>query len=359
VIKNNIARNVYIVNFPGVGNGIMVMPVIKFLIKNNKYYNVFCTENGIIKNKELNKIAKVGERLFPVDPIWRRFNKSDWSDINSFLENNNIEDIYNFRNENLEEYEEFKLQYTKYSYNDLNFEKLKNRKSSIPIFYDIFSLFKEKGFYNSKDKCEWLSSFKKSAKRKFEIRIGFMVSASQMNKKLHYEKWVTLARLILNNNINFSVYIFSGITDEETNDAKRIVHLISNDRCKFVGKLNLVDTAKKIGDLDCFVSNDTGLIHMAGAIGIPTVGVYLSTEPKVWGVNSFVPHYSIKSDSVGKCEGWRLYAGTCNHFYDICSQARKQNITAKEIYKKIELATISPLSPSLVFHRLRHYLQRR
>jgi ADP-heptose:LPS heptosyltransferase len=351
-------KNVYLVNFAGVGNGIMTMPVIKFLIENKKYGKVFCSANGIIKNPEFNKIAKVKDKLFSVDPIWRRFSKSDWVKINDFLQENNISDIYNFRNENLEEYEEFKKKFPKYNYFDLNYKKLKTRKFKETVFNDIFSFFKKTGFKNTKATCEWLSKFRKNDNNK-TLRIGFMVSASQMNKELHYEKWVVLARLLLKKYKKISIEIFSGISDEEIQDASRIVNFIDNNKCKFVGKLDLIETAEKLGRLNCLASNDTGLIHMAGAIGIPTVGVYVSTDPEVWGINSFVKHYFVKSSTVGKCENWKYYAGTCDHFYDICSETTREDIRAKDIFEKIQLVTKSSLSLSLVYLRLKHYFQHR
>lgn len=349
-------KNVYLVNFSGVGNGIMAMPIIKFIIENKIYKYVFCTSNGIIRNEKFNKLAGVENKVFPVDPNWRRFNKDDWNNINNFLVENNITDIYNFRNENLEEYEEFKSKYKKYNYFDLDFKKLKKRKNKITVFDDIFSFFAKNGFKNSKVRCEWLSKFRKKNKTK-TIKIGFMVSASQMNKELHYEKWVVLSKMLIKSFKKISIEIFSGISDEEIKDANLIINSINDKRCKFAGKLDLIQSAKKIGGLDCLVSNDTGLLHMAGAIGTPTVGVYVSTDPHIWKPNTFVRNSYVMSNTVGKCETWKFYAGTCTHFYDICSETTKENINAKEIYKKVNNIVKFSLSPLRVYHLLTHYFQ--
>lgn len=311
------------------------MPVLQFLIRRKIFNKIFCTSNRIIRDGRFLKIANVKESIFFVDPMWRRFNKDNWDEIYRFLKLNKITEIYNFRNENLEEYIEFKDKYSEFNYHNLDFEKLKSRKEKITVYDDIFSFFEDIGYVNNKTSSEWLFHFRDRQKNS-DIKVGFMVSAGQMNKKLHTKKWVDLGKMLLNNINNLTIEIFSGIKEDEVKNSEYIVNQIGSLRSYYVGSLDLMETLKRVGDLNCLVSNDTGLIHMAGAIGIPTIGIYISTDPEIWKPNIFVKNDFVKSDTVGKCENWKFYAGTCDHFYQICKETRKENIDPKVIYNKVQ-----------------------
>ena len=46
------------------------------------------------------------------------------------------------------------------------------------------------------------------------------------------------------------------------------------------GKTNLGDAIALIARCDLFVTNDSGLMHVAGALGVPTVAIFGSTNPQ-------------------------------------------------------------------------------
>jgi heptosyltransferase-2 len=47
-----------------------------------------------------------------------------------------------------------------------------------------------------------------------------------------------------------------------------------------VGRTNLSDAIALIACCDLFVTNDSGLMHVAGALGVPTVAIFGSTNPQ-------------------------------------------------------------------------------
>lgn len=47
----------------------------------------------------------------------------------------------------------------------------------------------------------------------------------------------------------------------------------------FIGRLDLPDTAALLSECDALVSNDSGLMHVAAALGIPTFGIFGITSP--------------------------------------------------------------------------------
>jgi heptosyltransferase-2 len=62
------------------------------------------------------------------------------------------------------------------------------------------------------------------------------------------------------------------------------------------GKTNLKEAIALIARCDVFISNDSGLMHVAGALGVPTVGIFGSTNPATTspaGEKSVVIHHDV------------------------------------------------------------------
>jgi ADP-heptose:LPS heptosyltransferase len=45
---------------------------------------------------------------------------------------------------------------------------------------------------------------------------------------------------------------------------------------------NLVDLAKWMAGARLYIGNDSGITHLAAAVGVPTIAIFLSTDPKIW-----------------------------------------------------------------------------
>lgn len=48
--------------------------------------------------------------------------------------------------------------------------------------------------------------------------------------------------------------------------------------------LPLPELARKLAGSRLFVGNDSGISHLAAAIGVPTVAIYVNTDPVIWGI---------------------------------------------------------------------------
>ncbi|MDE3074072.1 MAG: lipopolysaccharide heptosyltransferase 1, partial [Chloroflexota bacterium] len=46
----------------------------------------------------------------------------------------------------------------------------------------------------------------------------------------------------------------------------------------------LTQLAGHVVNQTLFVGNDSGITHLAAALGVPTLGMHLATDPDVWGV---------------------------------------------------------------------------
>ena len=49
--------------------------------------------------------------------------------------------------------------------------------------------------------------------------------------------------------------------------------------------LTLKELAALLTGAGVVIGNDSGVSHLAGAVGAPTVAVFVNSDPQVWGVN--------------------------------------------------------------------------
>jgi heptosyltransferase-2 len=85
--------------------------------------------------------------------------------------------------------------------------------------------------------------------------------------------------------LNARIVIFGSpseveLANEIINSASRIMHHVSRI-LNMSGKTNLRELASLISACDVFVTNDTGPMHMASALFVPTVAIFGSTDPAI------------------------------------------------------------------------------
>ncbi len=67
---------------------------------------------------------------------------------------------------------------------------------------------------------------------------------------------------------------------DEAGDVAAIQQQMRSPSLSVVGQLAIRDTAALIGSCDVFVSNDSGPMHLATAVGVPTIGLFSDTNPR-------------------------------------------------------------------------------
>jgi heptosyltransferase II len=73
------------------------------------------------------------------------------------------------------------------------------------------------------------------------------------------------------------VILFGGNDDQET--AEQVRAHAQSDMINLAGRTSLKEAIYLISQCKLFLSNDSGLMHVAGALNIPTVAVFGSTNP--------------------------------------------------------------------------------
>ena len=46
---------------------------------------------------------------------------------------------------------------------------------------------------------------------------------------------------------------------------------------------NLLDLAEWMAGARLYIGNDSGITHLAAAVGVPVIAIFTSSDPKIWG----------------------------------------------------------------------------
>ena len=330
-------KRVWFINFTGIGNGISITPLLQCFEKSYPTTEYFHSENEIFSDKWF--VEKAGlKRLKGFSPIvWRRFNKEDWDRIVDFVNKNQIDLIVNLRNEGPKYdtgYYEFKKllkQDNDVVFWDLDFNIIENREKQENLTGDLLKMFQQQGVDISSYESRWLSVYGGD-----KSGIGFGMAASQKNKRWPTHKWVELAQKILKNN-NQKIILFHGLSQEETDQAIEVQKVIGLSRCEMINHQELSRIAIMLGKLKCFISNDTGLLHICSATGTPTIGLYTNTDPDIWAPYNKTNFLYCTNIFMEKCPARKIYCGNCFHYYDPCPAIAQygDSISPKQVCKLV------------------------
>lgn len=338
-IKKN--QRVWFINFGGIGNGAMIIPILKCFessLPSTKYYS---TENDLLSTNWFLRQAKI-ENLVDLTPaLWRRFDKEKWPEIINFIMRNKIAVIVNLRNEGPKydsDYYNFKKYCKKFYKNidfyDLNFDNIEKRIKKKNLVEDIKIMIEKLGVDFSNYNQTWLQKVRNKINNH---KVGLCLASSQSNKCWSYKKWLTLAKLL--NKGGYYLVIFPGKDEVSYKEAEKIKNKFKSN-CEIFSS-NLVNASRKISMLECFISNDTGLLHIATAIGVPSIGIYTNTEPDIWKPYCNKNFYSFTNYNMFKCNERKTISGNCQHYYEICPAIKKypDNIEASKVYKQVKIFT--------------------
>jgi len=81
----------------------------------------------------------------------------------------------------------------------------------------------------------------------------------------------------LNEKFSARIIVMGGKSDRET--AREVQKLAKTKLINLAGKTTLQEAIFLISQCQLFISNDSGLMHIAGALNIPTIAIFGSTNP--------------------------------------------------------------------------------
>jgi heptosyltransferase-2 len=113
-------------------------------------------------------------------------------------------------------------------------------------------------------------------------------------KKWFPERFASVADRLIDETGAQAILFGSG-NDKES--ASAVARNARHPMIDIAGKTNLSEAMALIAKCKLFLSNDSGLMHVAGALGIPTVGIFGSTNPATTspvGKKSMVIHHDVQ-----------------------------------------------------------------
>ena len=103
--------------------------------------------------------------------------------------------------------------------------------------------------------------------------IGLFPGGSSKEKHWPIAKHLRLIKLLKNNKTDIRVFIAKSELSYMKHFSRQGIKVIFNKP---------IDRIFQFNDLDFSIANDTGLMHICGALGIATLGIFHETTPKVW-----------------------------------------------------------------------------
>jgi heptosyltransferase-1 len=126
-----------------------------------------------------------------------------------------------------------------------------------------------------------------------ERYVVMLHAASRAAKRWPEDRWVALARMLAERGY---ATVFPGGSGEERAAAARLASGVSSAMA--APAMSLVEAAALLAHAEGAVGVDTGLTHLAVALGVPTVGVYCATDPVLTGLHGGVNAFNV--GGVGK-----------------------------------------------------------
>ena len=147
-------------------------------------------------------------------------------------------------------------------------------------------------FYVSKKDDNWAKDFIKNSFTESYQVVGIVPSGGWPSKRCDASKWVEIGRKI-KDNINAEFLVLWGPGDEE--DANFINDNLSPD-CVLASETDVKKLSALINNCDLIIANDSGPMHIAGALNVSTLGIFGPTNPAAHRPYSENSDYIIKDD---------------------------------------------------------------
>lgn len=331
--------NYLITTFDGLGDGLIYYPFFKKICEKYPDLLFFITSNILFTDSNISTLIKLPANLKIIDDNFRKFNKDYWNKIQSFIIKNNIHTIINLRimgRKFEHDYYEFKEQ----SYNNhilfYDDETLNESEIINKNIRDILQVIFHKTFGDeiSYDAAT-LEKLSPLGIRPDHITINF--HSRGVFKLWEINKWAEVITFLVNKNIK--IKIFSGFNERERAYTQKVLDLLSKNvklNVDIVNQNELNTIFDDIRNTTLLVSVDSWPIHLADAIGVAILGVYITTSPIMWGgvTNKF--HYVI-SKHLFKCTNFYPYFGICLNNKRKCEEIDgiKDDIPVSDVLDKI------------------------
>lgn len=178
-------------------------------------------------------------------------------------------------------------------------------------------------FYVSEEDDSWAEQFIKTNILIGKKIVGIIPSGGWPSKRCDASKWVEICNAI-KEKYQVIFLILWGLGDE--NDADFIKNNL-DDEAILIPEVKIGKMSALINNCDLIIANDSGPMHIAAALGIPTLGIFGPTNPKAHGPYSTNSDYVIKED---------LHCIICNKLVCPYNHECMTQLPVEEVLRKVE-----------------------
>jgi hypothetical protein len=251
----------------------------------------------------------------PVLPVlWRRFLPADRPEILGFARSRDVTLVINLRKEAASRdanYFEFRQLARDHGITCWDLHELDGDDLSIPIGLQAARVLERHDVPGGTDSPAWLRHFY----RPRPAVVGICVGASVKVKRWSARDWSSLISAL--HAEGRAIEVAAGPDTAERDIARQLAG-------EHPGRVAVTfpSTPAALRDwiarLGLLVSNDTLAVHLAAALGCPTVGIYLATEGLIWSPVAMAGRFvGVQSSFARWCTLMKV-DGTCQRFYREC-----------------------------------------
>ena len=110
--------------------------------------------------------------------------------------------------------------------------------------------------------------------------IGLHPGSGSESKRWPAELFATLAEWLLRRNPNQKLLLIGGEADRAS--MAQLERTLPNERIQLTKNLPLTELANRLQNCACFIGHDSGISHLAAAVGAPSVLLFGPTDPAIW-----------------------------------------------------------------------------
>ena len=156
-----------------------------------------------------------------------------------------------------------------------------------------------------------------------KLVVGIIPAGGWSSKRCDAEKWVEICGAILKE-YDVSFLILWGPGDEKDSE---FIRENLKEKAVVAPETTIREMAALINECEIVVANDSGPMHIAAALEIPTLGIFGPTDPKAHGPYSHNSDYIIKDD---------LFCIVCNKLECPYNHECMKELPVEEVVKKVK-----------------------
>jgi ADP-heptose:LPS heptosyltransferase len=312
--------NALILNFAGVGDGLIELPFLLSLEQSLPAVRYFHTAGIFFREARLIQVFGLRSLLGLVPDDWRKFRAADWETIIHFIREQKIEVIINLRivaPDYARDYFSFKAQYAR----DLDFWDLSAPAGDCAkrgIRARLGAMFQSHLALRGKPHVHPLQQAFRAWAGRGRGTIGINIHSGSAFKLWSMQKWRELCAELARSGLTLAV--FPGHTAQEQERAAELLAAIRRlfpCGVRLLPATDLCSTLERLHELELIVTTDSWVVHAATALRIDCVGLYLVTSPEMWGGETDYS-WPVVSRHLSECENFDPHLGICRNGYQDC-----------------------------------------